>query len=184
MHTILVCVAEAWVQKFKSLSRTPKWTGRTPASAQDDHVSIAVLRFLHSFGDDGWGKVDDMWQAKCMPLWGLVRRKEIDFKPCFVVKVYSYCFITWPAVEIAKKIWMPDMDVKRLDTPFATNLAEWEDYPTRVRSPISAAVRNDMFRSNVDVSCILSHGRLSHRLFWTGGVCSHADCLASILKWR
>ena len=89
MHTILVCVAEAWAQKFKSLSRTPKWTGRTPASAQDDHVSIAVLRFLHSSGDDGWGKVDDMWQAKCMPLWGLVRRNAIGFKPCFIVRVYS-----------------------------------------------------------------------------------------------
>ena len=87
MHTILVCVAEAWAQKFKSLSRTPKWTARTPASAQDDHVSIAVLRFLHSFGDDGWGKVDGTWQAKCMPLWGLVRRNGITFKPCFVVKV-------------------------------------------------------------------------------------------------
>ena len=104
MHTILICVAEAWAQKFKDLSQHPKWTGRTPASAQDDHVSIAVLRFLHSSGDDGWGKVDDMWQAKCMPLWGLVRRKEIGFKPCFVVKVYSYCFITWPAVEIAPRI--------------------------------------------------------------------------------
>ena len=163
MHTILICVAEAWAQKFKDLSQNPKWTARTPASAQDDHVSIAVLRFLHSFGDDGWGKVDDMWQAKCMPLWGLVRRKQVGFKPCFVVKVYSYCFITWPAVEIAEKIWMPDMDVKRLDTSFATNLAEWEVYPTRVRSPISAAVRKDIFSSNVNVSCMLSQGRLSRR---------------------
>ena len=126
MHTILICVAEAWAQKLKSLAQHPKWTGRTPSSAQDDHVSTAVLRFLHSSGHDGWGKVDDMWQAKCMPLWGLVRRQEIGFKPCFVVKVYSYCFITWPAVEIAPKMWMPDMDVKRLDTSFAMGLDEWE----------------------------------------------------------
>ena len=161
MHTILVCAAEAWANKFRSLSENPKWTGRTPSSAQDDHVSTAVLRFLH--GENGWDKVDDMWQAKCMPLWGLVRRKEIGFKPCFVVKVYSYCFITWPAVEIAEKIWMPNMDVKRLDTSFATNLGEWEVYPTRVRSPISAAVRKDMFSLNVNVSCMLSQGRLSRR---------------------
>ena len=73
MHTILVCVAEAWAKKFKSLSENPKWTGRTPSSAQDDHVSTAVLRSLHSHGENGWDKVDDMWQAKCMPLWGLVR---------------------------------------------------------------------------------------------------------------
>ena len=156
MDTILVCVAEAWAQKFKSLSQNPKWTERTPSSAQDDHVSTAVLRFLHSSGDNGLGKVDDMWQAKCMPLWGLVRRQEIGFKPCFVVKVYSYCFITWPAVESAEKIWMPDMDVKRLDTSFALNLDEWEALPTRVRSPISAAVRKDMFSLNVPVSCMLS----------------------------
>ena len=101
MDTILVCVAEAWAKKFKSLSENPKWTGRIPSSAQDDHVSTVVLRFLHSPGENGWDKVDDMWQAKCMPLWGLVRRNAIGFKPCFVVKVYSYCFITWPAVEIA-----------------------------------------------------------------------------------
>ena len=140
----------------KSFSENTTWTGRTPSSAQDDHVSTAVLRFLHSQGENGWDKVDDMWQAKCMPLWGLVRRKEIGFKPCFVFRVYSYCFITWPAVEIAEKIWMHDMDVKRLDASFATNLDEWEVYPTRVRSPISAAVRKDMFSLNVNVSCMLS----------------------------
>ena len=110
--------------------------------------------------ENGWDKVDDMWQAKCMPLWGLVRRNAIGFKPCFIVRVYSYCFITWPAVEIGPKIWMPDMDVKRLDTPFATDLDEWEPFPTRVRSPISAAVRKDMFSLNVNVSCMLNQGRL------------------------
>ena len=163
MDTTLVCVAEAWANKVKSSSENTTWTGRTPSSAQDDHVSIAVLRFLHSFGDDGWGKVDDMWQAKCMPLWGRVRKNEIGFKPCFVVKVYSYCFINVPAVEIADKIWMPDMDVKRLGTSFATNLGGWEVYPTRVRSPISAAVRKDIFSLNVNVSCLLSQRRLSRR---------------------
>ena len=163
MHTILICVAEAWAQKFKDLSQSPKWTGRTPASAQDDHVSTAVLRFLHSSGDDGFGKVDDMWQAKCMPLWGLVRRNRIGFKPCFVVKVYSYCFITWPAVQIAQDIWMPDMDVKRLDTSFVVDLDEWEAFPTRVRSPISAAARKANSRLNVNVSCMLCQGRFSRR---------------------
>ena len=98
-----------------------------------------------------------------MPLWGLVRRNAIGFKPCFVVKVYPYCFITWPAVEIARDIWMPDMDVKRLDTSFAMDLDEWEALPTRVRSPISAAVRKDIFSLNVNVSCMLSQGRLSRR---------------------
>ena len=160
MDTILVCVAEAWAKKFKSLSENPKWTGRTPSSAQDDHVSTAVLRFLHTHGQNGGDKVDDMWQAKCMPLWGLVRRNAIGFKPCFTVRVYSYCFITWPAVEIASKIWMPDMDVGRLDTSFATDLDEWEAFPTRVRSPISAAVRKANSRLNVNVSCMLSQGRL------------------------
>ena len=163
MDTILVCVAEAWAKKFKSLSVNPQWTGRTPSSAQDDHVSTAVLRFLHSHGENGWAKVDDMWQAKCMPLWGLVRRNRIGFKPCFIVRVYSYCFITWPAVEIAPMIWMPSMDVKRLDTSFATGIDEWEAFPARVRSPISAAVRNYGFSSNVYVSCMLSQGRLSRR---------------------
>ena len=129
MHIILVCVAEAWAKKFKSLSENPKWAGRTPSSAQDDHVSTAVLRFLHSHGENGWAKVDDMWQAKCMPLWGLVRRNRIGFKPCFVVKVYSYCFITWPAVQIARDIWMPDMDVKRLYTSFAVDIDEWDAFP-------------------------------------------------------
>ena len=104
-----------------------------------------------------------MWQAKCMPLWGLVRKMAIDCKPCFVVRVYSHCFITWPAVEIAPKIWMPDMDVKRLDTSFALDLDEWEALPTRVRAPISAAVRKDIFSLNVNVSCMLSQGRLSRR---------------------
>ena len=104
-----------------------------------------------------------MWQAKCMPLWGLVRRNAIGFKPCFIVRVYSYCFITWPAVQIASKIWMPDMDVKRLDTSFATDLDEWDALPTRVRSPISAAVRKDIFSLNVNVSCMSSQGRLSRR---------------------
>ena len=104
-----------------------------------------------------------MWQAKCMPLWGLVRRHAIGFKPCFVVRVYSYCFITWPAVQIARDIWMPDMDVERLDTSFAVGLDEWEAFPTRVRSPISAAVRKANSRLNVNVSCMLSLGRLSHR---------------------
>ena len=148
MDTILVCVAEAWAKKFKSLSANPNWTGRTPSSAQDDHVSTAVLRFLHSH-ENGWAKVDDMWQAKCMPLWGLVRRNAIGFKPCFVVRVYSYCIITWPAKGIAKSIWMPDMDVTRLDTQFVVDIDEWESLPTRVRSPISAAVRKDMFSLNV-----------------------------------
>ena len=60
MDTILVCVAEAWANKFKSLSENTKWTGRTPSSAQDDHVSTAVLRFLHSHGENGWDKVGDM----------------------------------------------------------------------------------------------------------------------------
>ena len=137
--------------------------GRTPSSAQDDHVSTAVLRFLHSHGETGWDKVDDMWQAKCMPLWGLVRRNAIGFKPYFIVRVYSYCFITWPAVEIASKIWMPDMDVGRLDTSFATDLDEWEALPTRVRSPISAAVRKDIFSLNVNVFCMSSQGHLSRR---------------------
>ena len=59
------------------------------------------------------------------------------------------------------QIWMPDMDVKRLDTSFAMDLDEWEAFPTRVRSPISAAVRKDIFRLNVNVSCMLSQGRLS-----------------------
>ena len=64
----LFFVAEAWAKKFKSLSDNPKWTGRPPASAQDDHVSTNVLRFLHSHGVSGvWGRVDDMWQAKFMP---------------------------------------------------------------------------------------------------------------------
>ena len=163
MHTILVCVAEAWAKKFKSLSDNPKWTGRTPSSAQDDHVSAAVLRFLHSHGENGWDKVVDMWQAKCMPLWGLVRRNAIGFKPGFIVRVYSCCLSTWPAVEIAPKIWMPDMDVKRLDTSFVVDLDEWEAFPTRVRSPISAAVRKANSRLNVNVSCMLSQGRLSRR---------------------
>ena len=163
MDTILVCVAEAWAKKFKSLSVNLKWTGRTPSSAQDDHVSTAVLRFLHSHGENGWAKVDDMWQAKCMPLWGLVRRNRIGFKPCFVVKVYSYCFITWPAVQIARDMWMPDMDVQRLDTSFAVDIDEWEASPTRVSSPYSAAVRNANCRLNVNVSCMLSQGRLSRR---------------------
>ena len=163
MRTILFCVAEAWAKKFKSLSTNAKWTGRTPSSAQDDHVSTAVLRFLHSSGDNGWDKVDDMWQAKCMPLWDLVRRNAIGSKPCFIVRVCSYCFITWPAVEIPPKTWMPDMDVKRLDTSFAMDLDEWEAFPTRVRSPVSAAVRNDIFRLNVTVSCMMSQGRLSRR---------------------
>ena len=149
MRTIWVCVAGAWAKKCKSLSDNPKWAGRTPSSAQDDHVSTAVLRFLHSLGENGWDKVDDMWQAKCMPSWGLVRRNAIGFKPCFIVKVYPYCFITWPAVEIATKIWMPDTDVKRLDTLFATVLDEWEAFPTRVRSPISAAVRNEISSLNL-----------------------------------
>ena len=83
-------------------------------------------------------------------------KEKIGFKPCFVVKVYSYCFITWPAVEIAEKMWMPGMHVKRLDTTFVTNLGEWEVYPTRVRSPIAAAVRKDLFSLNVNVSCMLS----------------------------
>ena len=78
------------------------------------------------------------------------------------VKIYSYCFITWPAVEIAEKIWMPDMDAKRLDTPFATDLDEWEACPTRVRSPISAAVRADKFSLEC-MFCMLSQGRLSRR---------------------
>ena len=47
--------------------------------------------------------------------------------------------------EFAPKIWMPDMDVKRLDTSFALDLDDWEAFPTRVRSPISAAVRKDIF---------------------------------------
>ena len=159
MDTILVCVAEAWAKKFKSLWENTKWTGRTPSSAQDDHVSTAVLRFLHSHGDNGWDKVDDQWHAKRMPLWGLVRRKAVGFQPCFVVKVYSYCFITWPAVQIARDIWMPGMDVKRLDTSFAVDLDEWEASPTRVRSPISAAVRKANSRLNVNASCMLSQGR-------------------------
>ena len=92
-----------------------------------------------------------------------MRRNAIGFKPCFVVKVYPYCFITWPAVEIARDIWMPDMDVKRLDTSFVMDLDEWEAFPTRVRSPISAAVRKEFFRLNVNVSCMLSQGRLSRR---------------------
>ena len=163
MHTILVGVAEAWAKKFKSLSENPNWTGRTPLSAQDDHVSTVVLRFHHSHGENGWDKVGGMWKAKCMPIWGLVRRNAIGFKPCFIVRVYCYCFITWPAVQIAEKVWMPDVNVKRLGTSFATNLAEWEVYPTPVRSPISAAVRKDMFSSNVNVSCMLSQGRLSRR---------------------
>ena len=140
MDTILVCVAEAWAKMFKSFSERTTWTGRTPSSAQDDHVSTAVLRFLHSHGKNGWDKVDDMWHAKCMPLWGLVRRKAIGFQPCFVVNVYSYCLITWPAVQIPRDILMPDVDVKRLDTPFAVDLDEWEAFPTRVRSPISACL--------------------------------------------
>ena len=94
---------------------------------------------------------------------GLVRRKAIGFEPCFVVKVYSYCFITWPAVQIARDIWMPDMDVKRLDPSFAVGLDDWEAFPARVRSPISAAVRKANSRLNVNVSCMLSQGRLSRR---------------------
>ena len=145
---MFLCVAEAWAKTFKSLSDNPKWTGRTPASAQDDHVSTNVLRFLHSHGVSGvWERVDDMWQAKCMPLWGLVRGKAIDVKPCFVVKVYSYCFIAWPAEQIAPKIWAPDMGVSALDTTFVLDLDEWEALPTRVRSPIAAAVRKDSFLS-------------------------------------
>ena len=35
--------------------------------------------------------------------------------------------------------------------------------PTRARSPISAAVRNDISSLNVRVSCMLSQGRLSRR---------------------
>ena len=163
MRTTLVCVAEAWAKKLKRHYSNAIWTGRTHSSAQDDHVSTAVLRFLHSSGGNGWDKVDDLWQAKCMPLWGLVRRLKIGFQPCFVVRVYSYCFITWPAKEIAEKIWMPDMDVKRLGTSFATDLDEWEAFPTRVRSPISAAVRKDMFSLNVNDSCMLSQGRLPRR---------------------
>ena len=46
---------------------------------------------------------------------------------------------------------------------FALDLDEWEAFPTRVRSPISAAVRKDIFRLNVNVSCMLSQGRLSRR---------------------
>ena len=131
MHTILMCVAEAWAKKFKSLSDNPTWAGRTPSSAQDDHVSTAVLRFLHSHGENGWDKVDDMWQAKCMPLWGLVRRNAIGVEPCFVVRVYSFCIITWPAKTIAPNIWMPDMDVTSLDTQFVVDLDEWQSLPTR-----------------------------------------------------
>ena len=163
MDTVLVCVAEAWANKVKSLSENTKLTGRTPSSAQDDHISTAVLRILHSHGENGWDNVDDLCHAKCMPLWGLVRRKAIGFQPCFVVKVYSYCFITWPAVQITRDTLVPDMDVKRLDTSFAVDLDEWEASPTCVRSPISAAVRKANSRLNVNDSCMLSQGRLSRR---------------------
>ena len=141
MHTILACAGEAWAKKFKSLSENPKWTGRTPSSAQGDQVSTAVLRFLHDH--DMSRRVDDLWHAKCMPLWGLVRRKErgVRFKPCFVVEVYSHCFIAWPAVEIAHQIWGPDLGLKSLETTFVLDLNKWEALPTRVRSPLAAAVR-------------------------------------------
>ena len=92
-----------------------------------------------------------------------MRRNAIGFKPCFVVKVYSDFFITWLAVEVASNIWMPDMEVQHVGTSFAVDLDEWEALPTRVRSPISAAVRKDIFRLNVNVSCMLSQGRLSRR---------------------
>ena len=85
------------------------------------------------------------------------------FQPCFVAKTYSYCFITLPAVMIARDIWMPDMDVKRLDTSFAVDLDEWEAPPTRVRSPISAAVQKANSSLNVNVSCMWSQLRLSRR---------------------
>ena len=61
-----------------------------------------------------------------------MRGKAIDVKPCFVVKVYSYCFIAWPAEQIAPKIWAPDMGVSALDTTFVLDLDEWEALSTRV----------------------------------------------------
>ena len=76
-----------------------------------------------------------------------MRGKAIDVKPCFVVKVYSYCFIAWLAEQIAPNIWAPGMGVSALDTTFVLDLNEWEALPTRVRSPIAAAVRKDSFLS-------------------------------------
>ena len=142
MYSIKSCLLEAWAKRLGELSKNPKWTGRTPESAQEDHVSVAVLRFLHEH--DMSRRVDDLWHAKCMPLWGLVRRKERGvrgFKPCFVVEVYSHCFIAWPAVEIAHQIWGPDLGLKSLETTFVLDLNKWEALPTRVRSPLAAAVR-------------------------------------------
>ena len=55
------------------------------------------------------------------------------------------------------------MDVKRLDPSFAVGLDEWEAFPTRLRSPITAAVRKANSRLSVDASCMLSQGRLPRR---------------------
>ena len=57
---------------------------------------------------------------------------------------------------IAEKIWMPNMDVKRLDTSFAVDFDEWGAPPTRVRLPNSAAIRKDISSLSVNVYCMLS----------------------------
>ena len=58
MYSIKSCLLEAWAKRLGELSKNPKWTGRTPESAQEDHASVAVLRFLHEH--DMSRRVDDL----------------------------------------------------------------------------------------------------------------------------
>ena len=92
-----------------------------------------VMRYLSE--KELWAKVDDAWQAQFMPLWGLVRPRDQGFEPEFVVKVYPNAVITWPAREVARRVWAPSLDVQKLNTRVVLDVDQWEAVPTTSASP-------------------------------------------------
>ena len=131
---------QEWEKKMDKVTEDKKWVGLTPATGQHVFVEMAVMRYLSE--KELWAKVDDTWQAQFMPLWGLVRPRDQGFKPAFVVKVYPNAVITWPAREVARRVWAPSLDVQKLNTRVVLDVDQWEAVPTTSASPFRMHVED------------------------------------------
>ena len=74
----------------------------TPESEQVLVAELRLMGYLHE--NNMWGRVNDAWVTGLLPVGALIHIVPRKAR-CFVLKTHAAAALTWPAEEIAPRVW-------------------------------------------------------------------------------
>jgi len=116
-----------------------KFSAFTPESEQVLVAELRLLRHLHEHGM--WGRVNDAWVTNLLPVGALIhivpRKARV-----FVLKTNASAALTWPAEEIAPRVWRKKPGIEALEWHTIFNVKDVEVLRTRYWSPLHLRVED------------------------------------------